>query len=84
MYVLRFVNFNDMLTRDLTDTLWDNLDLSGRKPSDARKNPESYVFFITHMFHLRGIADGEEPWSIKKNWNFKLDLPGLFVAAERT
>jgi hypothetical protein len=73
--------FIDMLTRDLTDGLWDIFDL-GIQPSKAQKNPESYVFFIAHMFHLGGIADGDEPWSIKKNWDFKLDLPRLFVAVE--
>lgn len=71
-----------MLTSVLADLLWDILYGATSRSSNAQLNPESFVFFIAHMFHLRGIADGDEPWSIKKNWDFKLDLPGLFVAAE--
>jgi len=38
-------------------------------------NPENYVFFIAHMYHLFGTVEpGEEnePWSIATNWDFSL------------
>ncbi|KAI1345752.1 hypothetical protein F5Y01DRAFT_322793 [Xylaria sp. FL0043] len=38
----------------------------------AQRNPESYVFFVTHMFYLLGVSgDG-----ITKNWDFKLQQQG--------
>jgi len=74
--------FNDILTRDLIDTVFDVLDLASVQPSSAQLNPESYVFFIAHMFHLFGVAEGEEPWSIQKHWTFEVDPEKLFVAVE--
>ncbi|RWA13178.1 hypothetical protein EKO27_g1887 [Xylaria grammica] len=38
----------------------------------ARRNPENYIFFIAHMFHMRGEEEGEEPWSIHTQWDFQL------------
>ncbi|KAF6823627.1 hypothetical protein CMUS01_10598 [Colletotrichum musicola] len=37
---------------------------------DAQKNPENYIFFIAHMYHLFGESEGTEPWSIDTNWDF--------------
>jgi hypothetical protein len=70
--------FNDMLTRYLTDILNEVLTLANENPSDARRNPESYVYFIAHMFHLRGEEDGGEPWSIQHHWDFKINEEKLF------
>ncbi len=53
---------------DLVDDIGSCLNLAG-EPS--RKNPETYVFFIAHMYHMRGADEGNEPWSIPTNWDFK-------------
>ncbi|KAK4173150.1 hypothetical protein QBC36DRAFT_61655 [Triangularia setosa] len=47
--------------------------LAEQQVQNSRKNIENYIFFIAHMYHLYGEADGEEPWSIKKNWNFQIE-----------
>ncbi|KAK4038077.1 hypothetical protein C8A01DRAFT_48254 [Parachaetomium inaequale] len=57
----------------------DCLRLAGRNPSAARKNPENYVFFIAHMYHMRGGEDGDEPWSIRTQWDFDFPRTGRRV-----
>jgi hypothetical protein len=42
----------------------------GFNAATKRKNPENYVFFIAHMNHLFGEPDGNQPWSIGRNWDF--------------
>lgn len=36
------------------------------------RNPESYVFFVTHMYYLFGEPDGNSAASIDTNWDFAL------------
>ncbi|KAL2872835.1 uncharacterized protein BJX67DRAFT_20775 [Aspergillus lucknowensis] len=48
------------------------LNLANSAASSAQANPENYVFFIAHMYHMRGDADGNEPWSIPTHWDFEL------------
>ncbi|KAK8122175.1 hypothetical protein PG984_010845 [Apiospora sp. TS-2023a] len=47
------------------------LSLANSQPGMAQVNPENYIFFIAHMYHLRG-EDGNEPWSIPTQWDFKI------------
>ncbi|TRX94653.1 hypothetical protein FHL15_004425 [Xylaria flabelliformis] len=42
----------------------------------ARRNPENYVFFIAHMYHMLGTDEGNVPESIRKNWDFAADGSG--------
>lgn len=58
-----------MLTRNFADNLGESLKLSQAK---QLKNIENYVFFIAHMYHMRGDPDGTFPWSIDKKWNFEM------------
>ncbi|KAM7214628.1 hypothetical protein V8F06_010027 [Rhypophila decipiens] len=48
------------------------INMASGDPGKAQRNPESYVFYIAHMFHLFGKPDGNEPWSIPKNWDFHI------------
>ncbi|KAM7200806.1 hypothetical protein V8F33_003737 [Rhypophila sp. PSN 637] len=64
---------DDFLSGD--DEKYDIVDVYalGPEPGDkAESNPESYVFFIGHMYHLFGKPDGNQPWSIPKNWDFRI------------
>ncbi|KZL84644.1 hypothetical protein CI238_12874, partial [Colletotrichum incanum] len=43
----------------------------------SRTNPENYVFFIAHMYHMFGVPDEDEPdapWSIPTQWDFQTTL----------
>ncbi|KAI0865291.1 hypothetical protein F4860DRAFT_509835 [Xylaria cubensis] len=42
----------------------------------ARRNPENYVFFIAHMYHMLGTDEGDVPESIRMNWDFAADGSG--------
>ncbi|KAL2788776.1 hypothetical protein BJX66DRAFT_308231 [Aspergillus keveii] len=46
------------------------LNLATTDPVSAQHNPENYVFFIAHMYHMFGVEEGNEPWSIHTQWNF--------------
>jgi hypothetical protein len=48
------------------------LNLASADPGSARLNPENYVFFIAHMYHMFGAEEGNEPWSIHTQWNFEI------------
>ncbi|KAK3292139.1 uncharacterized protein B0H64DRAFT_445099 [Chaetomium fimeti] len=48
------------------------LNLATSNVEAARTNPENYVFFIVHMYHLFGKKSGNSPWSISKQWDFKV------------
>ncbi|KDN70775.1 hypothetical protein CSUB01_09792 [Colletotrichum sublineola] len=65
-----------MLTSDIPDDIAECMKL---KPDDAQANPENYVFFIAHMFHKFGEEDEDEPWSIKKNWDFSMTRSKPYV-----
>lgn len=52
------------------------LNLANSNPADARVNPENYVFFIAHMYHMRGEPDDDQPWSIQKQWDFAFTRVG--------
>jgi len=54
----------------LADGIAQCLKLGGEDAPKARKNIENFVFFIAYMYHLYGEEDGDEPWSIKKHWDF--------------
>ena len=74
-----------ILTAVPADDLAECIKLSN-SPEAAQANPENYVFFIAHMYHLYGEKDGEEPWSIGKNWNFASQGRGrnrVFGATQR-
>lgn len=63
-----------MLTREMPDNIGDCMSLNA---ANSRKNPENYVFFIAHMFHMFGEPDEEDPnapWSIPTQWDFQLGL----------
>lgn len=71
----------------LGDDIAKCLKLALDSPGDAQENPESYVFFIAHMYHLFGNPGGGNPWSIDRPWNFKLTRSNgeaVFGAAEHT
>ncbi|KAL2150897.1 hypothetical protein VTH82DRAFT_5995 [Thermothelomyces myriococcoides] len=48
------------------------LNLATSDPSSARINPENYVYFIAHMYHLFGTDEDGAPESIPTNWDFQL------------
>lgn len=56
----------------MADALTECIDLAKKNPAKARLNPENYVFFITHMYHLFGEDEGEDPISIPTNWDFRV------------
>ncbi|KAL2802027.1 hypothetical protein BJX63DRAFT_438263 [Aspergillus granulosus] len=63
------------------------LGLATTDPESAQANPENYVFFIAHMYHMFGDEDGDEPWSIHMRWDFKLTGRGrnrIYGAIETT
>ncbi|KAK8064882.1 hypothetical protein PG994_007520 [Apiospora phragmitis] len=39
--------------------------------ADSQRNPENYVFFVAHMYHMYDTKDGDEPWSMSTNWDFE-------------
>ncbi|KAF9873208.1 hypothetical protein CkaCkLH20_09371 [Colletotrichum karsti] len=45
--------------------------LARSNPNEAEINPENYVFFIAHMYHLFGVPDANEAWSIPHQWTFR-------------
>ncbi|KAK4236856.1 hypothetical protein C8A03DRAFT_35239 [Achaetomium macrosporum] len=47
------------------------INLANTDRASAQSNPENYVFFIANMYHMFGGEDGDESWSIKKQWEFK-------------
>lgn len=55
-------------------------------PSDkAVRNPENYVFFVTHMYYLFGEPEDGTGSSIDKNWDFTfqtVDGTNVFGAKE--
>ncbi|KAK0742157.1 hypothetical protein B0T21DRAFT_124691 [Apiosordaria backusii] len=65
------------------------IDLANRNGAEARQNPESYVFFVAHMYHMLGTPDAEDPdGSINKQWDFKVQgkdrVFGAFENPSRT
>lgn len=44
--------------------------MANEKSGRAELNPENYVFFIAHMYHMFGVRDEQHPWSIEKQWDF--------------
>ncbi|KAI1474618.1 hypothetical protein F4774DRAFT_429661 [Daldinia eschscholtzii] len=46
------------------------IQLAKDDPEKARRNPENYVFFLTHMYYLYGEPSGTDPSSIDTNWDF--------------
>lgn len=48
------VDLRMILTAIPADDLAKCIDLAGKRPRVARTNPENYVFFIAHMYHMRG------------------------------
>lgn len=68
---------------DSADDIASCLRLAQSQPEAARVNPENFIFFIAHMYHLFGQKDGTEPWSIDKNWDFEIGRRnGVFGAIE--
>jgi hypothetical protein len=70
------VKLKKTLTAVPADDLAQCIDLADSAEA-AQKNPENYVFFIAHMYHLFGKEDEEDPdapWSIKENWNFEMKI----------
>jgi len=65
-----------MLTLCREDRIADCLNLANSDFESAQTNPESYVFFIAHMYHMLGAEDGNQPWSIHRNWDFELMMMG--------
>ncbi|VBB82073.1 Putative protein of unknown function [Podospora comata] len=59
-----------------TYPLLDALNLASRRSGLARQNPENYVFFVAHMYHMLGQPEGNEPWSIGGNWDFRVTGSG--------
>ena len=43
-----------MLTRDLADDLAKFIEFANRDKELAMTNPENYVFFIAHLYHMFG------------------------------
>ncbi|KAJ3491612.1 hypothetical protein NLG97_g5559 [Lecanicillium saksenae] len=50
----------------------DAINMANANPEDARRNPESYAFFVAHMYYLYGTNEGNLPESIVRNWDFHL------------
>ena len=61
-----------MLTHDSADDIASSLDLANSNAANARANPENYVFFIAHMYHMLATDHGNNLWSIPTNWDFSL------------
>ncbi|KAL2867619.1 uncharacterized protein BJX67DRAFT_380966 [Aspergillus lucknowensis] len=79
------LNFWPVLTSDVND-IGTCLNLASQ-PQLAQANPENYVFFISHMYHILGEEDDNEPWSIPTNWDFQLMGNGqnrIFGAVQTT
>ncbi|KAK8080202.1 hypothetical protein PG997_008020 [Apiospora hydei] len=48
---------------------------------NAQTNPENYVFFIAHMYHMFGQKDNNQPWSITTNWDFEVGRENRVLGA---
>lgn len=44
-------------------------------PLRARRNPENYVFFVAHMYHLFGTPGDTE--GIDRQWDFEMRAFGM-------
>lgn len=71
-----FCSFIPYTDSGLADDIATCLNLALTQPETAQTNPENYVFFIAHMFHMRGEDDGDEPWSIPRQWDFRFEGQG--------
>jgi hypothetical protein len=58
--------------RDWVDDIATCLSLANKNRAAARTNPENFVFFIVHMYHMLGERADGQPWSIDKRWDFEL------------
>ncbi|KAH7311223.1 hypothetical protein B0I35DRAFT_61850 [Stachybotrys elegans] len=63
-----FLRGDEFLSGD--DEKYDIASCINMAASHKRHNPETYVFFIAHMYHMRAIPEDSEPWSIPRNWDF--------------